>query len=126
MKPNAPQVKQKKGSASLTWRLTGNQFLRSVAHTFWLNVLLVFLFVLGLAIWTEWQAMELSPKLQKQPNMGTELLLTDWEYRYELGDPQGLRFPDFLEKELLKRNPSIPPGTPGNSAFPPAQLSSAA
>ncbi len=119
MKPNAPQVKQKKGSASLTWRLTGNQFLRSVAHTFWLDVLLVFLFVLGLAIWTEWQAMELSPKLIKQQGIGTELLLTDWEYQYELGEPRGLRLPDFLEKELLKRNPSIPPGTTRELGLPP-------
>ena len=66
MKPNTPKEKKKKGGASLTWRLTGNQFLRSVAHTFWLNVLLVLLFVISLSVWTEWQAMELSPKLIKQ------------------------------------------------------------
>lgn len=118
MKPNTPQVKQKKGSASLAWRLTGNQFLRSLAHTFWLDVLLVLLFAFSLAIWTEWQAMELSPKLQKRPGIGTELLLTDWEYQYALGEPRGLRLPDFLEKELLKRNPSIPPGTTRELKFP--------
>ncbi len=118
MNPNTPQVKQRKGGASLTWRLTGNQFLRSVAHTFWLDVLLVFLFVLSLAVWTEWQAMELSPKLIKQPGIGTELLLTDWEYQYEMGEPPGLSLPDFIEKELLKRNPSIPPGTTRELSFP--------
>ena len=118
MNPNTPQVKQRKGGASLTWRLTGNQFLRSVAHTFWLDVLLVFLFVLSLAVWTEWQAMELSPKLIKQPGIGTELLLTDWEYQYEMGEPPGLSLPDIIEKELLKRNPSIPPGTTRELSFP--------
>lgn len=118
MKPNTPQVKQKKGSTSLVWRLTGNQFLRFVAHTFWLDVLLALLFVLSLAIWTEWQAMELSPKLFEQSGIGTELLLTDWEYQYEQGEPRGLRLPDFLEKELLKRNPSIPPGTTRELKFP--------
>ena len=118
MKPNTPQAKQKKGGASLTWRLTGNQFLRSVAHTFWLNVLLALLFVISLAVWTEWQAMELSPKLIKQPGTGTELLLTDWEYRYTQGEPRGLTLPDFLEKALLRRNPSIPPGTTRELSFP--------
>ncbi len=118
MNPIAPQAKQKKGGASLTWRLTGNQFLRSVAHTLWLDVLLVLLFVFSLAIWTEWQAMELSPKLLKQPGIETELLLTDWEYQYELGEPQGLRLPVFLEKELLKRNPTIPPGITRELSFP--------
>ncbi|MEL7609104.1 MAG: HAMP domain-containing sensor histidine kinase [Bacillota bacterium] len=118
MNPNTPQTKQKKGGASLTWRLTGNQFLRSAMHTFFLDVLLVLLFVLSLAIWTEWQAMELSPKLLKRPGIGTELLLTDWEYRYELGEPQGIRLPTFLEKELLRRNPSIPPGTTRELRFP--------
>lgn len=118
MKHNTPKEKQKKGSTSLTWRLTGNQFLRSVAHTFWLDVLLVLFFVLGLAIWTEWQAMEISPKLQKQSGVGTELLLTDWEYQYERGEPRGLRLPEFLEKELLKRNPSIPPDTTRELKFP--------
>ncbi len=111
MKPNTPKEKQKKGSASLVWRLTGNQFLRSLAHTFWLDVLLVLLFALSLAVWTEWQAMELSPKLQKQSVAGTEPFLTDWEYQYETGEPQGIRLPGFLEKELIRRNSSIPPGT---------------
>ncbi len=118
MKPNAPQVKSKKGGASLTWRLTGNQFLRSVAHIFWLNVLLVLLFVLSLAVWTEWQAMELSPKLIKQPDIGTELLFTDWEYQYTQGEPQGLTLPDFFEKALHRRNPSIPLGTTRELSFP--------
>lgn len=118
MKPNMPQAKQKKGGTSLTWRLTGNQFLRSVAHTFWLNVLLVLLFVFGLAVWTEWQATELSSKLLKQTGVGEELLLTDWEYRYELGEPRGLRLPDFIERELVRRNPSIPSGTTRELSFP--------
>ena len=118
MKPNTPQVKQKKGSTSLTWRLTGNQVLRSLAHIFWLDVLLVLLFILSLAVWTEWQAMELSPKLQKQSEIGAELLLADWEYQYGTGEPHGLRLPGFLEKELLKRNPSIQPGTARELSFP--------
>lgn len=111
MKSGMPQVKQKKGGASLTWRLTGNQFLRSIAHCFWLDVLLVLLFALSLATWTEWQAMELGPKLLNRSGIGTEILLADWEYQYELGESQGLRLPGFLEKELLKLNPSIPLGT---------------
>lgn len=117
MKPNQPQAKQKRGGASLTWRLTGNQFLRSFWHTFWLNVLLVLLFVLSLAIWTEWQAMELTPKLLKQPDIETQLLLTDWEYRYEEGELRGLRIPNFIEKEIVKRDPSFPPGTSRELSF---------
>ena len=121
MKPNTPQAKQKKGGASLTWRLTGNQFLRSVAHTFWLNVLLVLLFVISLAVWTEWQAMELSPKLIKQSGTGTELVLMDWEYQYAQREPRGLTLPDFLEKALLRRNPPIPQGTARDLSFPSGQ-----
>lgn len=116
MKTDSPQVKQKKGGASLTWRLTGNQFLRSLAHTFWLDVLLVLLFALSLAIWTEGQAIELSSRLQMQS--GTELLLTDWEYQYDQGEPKGLRLPGFIETELIKRNPSIPPDTTRELSFP--------
>lgn len=118
MSTDTPQVKQKKGGASLVWRLTGNQFLRSVAHAFWLDVLLVFLFTLSLAVWTEWQAIELSPKLTKQTGAGAQLLLADWTYRYEAGEPKGLRLPDFLEKELIRRDPSFPQDTARKLAFP--------
>ncbi len=116
MKINSPRVKQKKGGASLTWRLTGNQFLRSLAHTFWLDVLLVLLFALSLAIWTEWQAIEISPRLQKQS--GTELLLKDWEYQYGQGEPKGFSLPGLIETELMKHNPSIPPDTTRELSFP--------
>ncbi len=118
MEHNTAQVKQKKWGASLTWRLTGNQFLHAVKHTFWLDVLLMFLFLLGLAVWTEWQAMELIPKLPKQPGAGTELLLSDWTYRYGQGETHGLGLPDFLEKELLRRDPSFPTGTTRTLRFP--------
>ena len=116
MKTDSPQVKQKKGGASLTWRLTGNQFFRSLAHTFWLDVLLVILFVLSLAIWTEWQAMELSPKLQMQS--GAVLLMPDWDFQYGQGEPKGFSLPGLIETELIKRNPSIPPDTTRELSFP--------
>ncbi len=118
MKPSATQATQKKRGTSLTWRLTANQFFRSVTHIFWLDVLLVFLFVLGLAVWTEWQAMEFAPKLLRQPDAGTELLLADWEYQYGLGEVRGLSLPDFLEKALLRHDPPVLPGTGRELRFP--------
>lgn len=111
MKYNAPEVKQKKGSSSLAWRLTGNQFLRSVAHTFFLDVLLIFLFVLGLSVWTESQAIELSPKLINNAGTVIEPIVPGWEYSFKQGEGEGICLPAIIENELIRRNPAFAPRT---------------
>lgn len=118
MKYNAPEIKQKKGSASLAWRLTGNQFLRSITNTFFLNVLLILLFALGLSIWTELQSLELSSTLINKKSSVTEPLMPGWEYSYVEGKSEGLYLPAIIEKELIRRDPSFPSGTTRSLTLP--------
>jgi len=118
MRPN-PQPKPKKRSVSLAWQLSGNQFLRSLASIFWLDVLLALLFVLGMSIWTERQAIEIAPKLTELSAWETTpLLLPGWQYEYEPKASNGIPIPKFIENELQARGLPIAHGSTRWLSFP--------